>query len=175
MKERPIIMSSESVKAILAGRKTQTRRVCKLQSAERRGDGFIYKDGQMYYARQPCYPGDRLWVKEKYGYGYDGDVVYCDSFVHLESEKEWDRLKQWKNPMFMPKHLSRITLEVKSVRLVRLQDISDMDILAEGYVIPFRKEPIDVFWKHWNTLNAKRGFSWFNNPWVWVIEFKKIE
>lgn len=97
----------------------------------------------------------------------------------------------WKPSIHMPRWASRITLEVVSVRVERVQDISEEDAVAEGcngYTIwgpvpgeSWRTEPkedvsaIDKFATLWDSINAKRGFSWDINPWVWVVEFKRVD
>ena len=71
--------------------------------------------------------------------------------------------------MLMPRALSRITLEIADIRCERLKSISAGDCLAEGY------ESIGKYIDDWDRLNAKRGFGWESNPWVWVLEFKRVE
>lgn len=98
----------------------------------------------------------------------------------------------WKPSIHMPRWASRITLEVVKVRVERLQEISAKDIIAEGAVLRphmcehLGKCPVSAFDKKvypdlkslwaagWNKINAKRGYGWDKNPWVWVIEFKKL-
>ena len=75
----------------------------------------------------------------------------------------------------MPRWASRLTLEITNVRYERLQDISDADVLAEGFGDVGRCYRNSEFIVTWDSLNAKRGFGWAKNPWVWVLEFKKVE
>src|SRR5258707_7546942 len=145
MKERPILFSEGMIKAILEGRKTQTRRVMKPQPEE----GTLYgpewynpemedKDGELYpgpeifgvyteeWGLKFPYgaPGDRLWVREafremKAGYDYKADYP--------------DRINfKWQSPIYMPRSASRITLEITRVRAEHIQDITLEDCLAEG-------------------------------------------
>jgi len=167
MRERPIIMSSESVQAILAGRKTQTRRVC------------------TDVKKQPYMPGDRLWVKEKYatpvGFNANGNAL-----VRYYADFEESSIVYWSNPMFMPKKYSRIALDVVNVRLERLQAISLDECVVEGYPsnLEFAHDRVVKdgslrhcnYWymQHWDALNAKRGFPRESNPWVWVIDFLRV-
>lgn len=81
----------------------------------------------------------------------------------------------------MPRWASRITLEVVSVRVERVQEISAADARAEGIRQPKDWETwsdqhgILEYRNLWNSINAKRGFGWDKNPWVWVIEFRRVE
>lgn len=197
MKERPILFSAAMVLAILDGRKTQTRRIAK--NTETRP-----------YGR----PGDRLWVREawqhsNYPYGpYDPDcsVFYrADYFSDphgADGEKsEEGKYRFWKPSIHMPRTASRIDLEVVSVRIERLNDISEMDAIAEGfeaitkdgktvkYGIPdsdglpgsdnlgwpwfdWETDPRKAFRTLWEQING-RG-SWDENPLVWATEFKRV-
>jgi len=81
---------------------------------------------------------------------------------------------QWKPSIHMPRWASRINLEVVSVRVERLQNISEDDALAEGITLVERgTSPVDQFKKLWESINGPG--SWEANPWVWVVEFKRIE
>lgn len=98
---------------------------------------------------------------------------------------------RWRPSIFMPRWASRITLEIVTVRVERLQEITVTDVLAEGikqtepdsfYLAPLDGVPdfpwtqaIPAFASLWNSINEKRGYGWDTNPWVWVIEFKKID
>ncbi len=91
----------------------------------------------------------------------------------------------WKPSIHMPRWASRILLEITNVRVERVQKISESDAYAEGITEADiqavsrrnRKKPgaILAFWDLWNSINAKRGFGWDGNPWVWVITFKRVE
>jgi hypothetical protein len=204
MKWRPILFSGEMVRAILDGRKTQTRRVMKPQPS---AQVFQYCSFNGFYPalsdneQAPNYneehrspygvAGDRLWVREN-GWErpdrtdkmmregadtwppYQYDVDDCDD----------DQLREWgwkrRPSIFMPRWASRIILEIVKVRVERVQDISEADAQAEGITERTRLPGIEPLYamtyaKLWNALNAKRGFGWDMNPWVWVIEFKRIK
>jgi hypothetical protein len=98
----------------------------------------------------------------------------------------------WRPSIFMPRLYSRITLEVVGIRVERVQDISASDALAEGIERSQRVKgmaviknddlggydvvkPVYAFYRLWDSINAKRGYSWESNPWVWVIEFKRVK
>lgn len=201
-KERPIIFSGEMVRAILEGRKTQTRRVIKphpelqrhwparpdfftwrgLDSLER---GAIWLCAEMAkrcpYGKQR----ERLWVRETFADSGPSDnrhIVYRADY--LDNKPYLVPFGgNWTSPILMPRAYSRLTLEIVSIRVERIQEITVKDILAEGLVA--QKFPDDspipgssflpfTFQNGWNALNAKRGFSWESNPFVWVIEFKPV-
>lgn len=191
MKERPIIFSTDMVKAIIDGRKTMTRRVIKLPKTtgqpivkcEDCGDWAWQNDkGFWHHLSNLAYPygqvGDKLWVKETcdYIFGNDGDYILykadADGLKYFEELKKAGSKVTWKPSIFMPRDLSRITLEITRVRVERLQDITLQDMIAEG--APYFPNHIIGFKELWDSLNAKRGYSWEENPWVWVIEFKKL-
>lgn len=187
MKERPILFSGEMVRAILDGRKTQTRRVvkpqpnllrwCPIQSG--RYDGWDDEHGNPY----PCpygVPGDQLWVRETClihckprRLEPKGEVVYKADFPDEATAEPG-----WNPSIFMPRWASRIQLEITNIRVERVQNISIPDAVAEGIRVitdPECPEPDERYRVLWDTINAKRGYSWETNPWVWVIEFKRID
>jgi hypothetical protein len=102
----------------------------------------------------------------------DGDGINID-IDHKQSIYFSGKAK-WRPSIFMPRKASRLTLEVKSVRAERLQDISEEAVRAEGGGVI---EPGEVFFNFsvlWDSINAKRGYSWEKNPWVYVIEFGRL-
>ena len=167
MKERPIIFKGEMVKAILDGRKTQTRRVVK--NVE---DLTVFFRDDKFGCPFKCpygKPGDRLWVRETWAdvntsegpaicYRADGDVQII-----------------WRSSIYMPRWASRITLKILDIRVERLQDISEKDAIAEGIQPSDYAKPKAAFMRLWDSINAKKpGKSWKDNPWVWVIEFSRV-
>lgn len=131
-------------------------------------------------------PRDLLWVRETWSQisfpDEDGavEIAYrADDW--LDDEPGPDIEGGWRPSIHMPRWASRLTLEVINVRVERLQAISEEDVLAEGVkpTIPIRPEPfgsrsynLESFVTVWDSINAKRGFSWKSNPWVWVVSFK---
>ncbi len=191
MKERPIIFSAESVRAILVGRKTQTRRMMKPQPRQLPSGVWTWKETKWCEGRalisdrapiDRCpygVRGDRLWVRETFSYREYG----CSRIERLQNFHYWadDEVKFgiWSrpvSPIFMPRWASRITLEITGIRVERVQEISEEDARAEG-VKPDKETGSyrDSFMVLWDRLNAKRGFGWDKNPWVWVVGVKRIE
>lgn len=198
MKERPILFSGPMVRAILEGRKTQTRRAVK-RAEDMEFDpcdpsyGPFWKPyctGVPESVKVPC-PygkiGDRLWVRES---GYQPPHLTpkmlregADTWPHYiysadGDEKEWCRENGWKSrpSIHMPRWASRITLEIVSVRVERLNAITHIDAIAEGCT-PHPDAPAqsmgDDYKGLWESINGPG--SWDLNPWVWVIEFRRIK
>lgn len=213
MKERSILFSGEMVRVILDGRKTQTRRVLKKQPI----DILPMKVQNLWVTLEEInpnhgrvikcrfgVPGDRLWVRETWAHDdMNCNDIHCGNIDHIwyrasESPVVADSFAgaaHWRPSIFMPRWASRITLEIVSVRVERVQDISANDAIAEGVCTTQYWKPKEVenkpfeekwwddyyFWNHypqiayqnlWNSINFKRGFGWDVNPWVWVMEFK---
>jgi hypothetical protein len=130
-------------------------------------------------------PGDRLWVKEAMRFeraledGVETSVFVADGARTKADAWPW-KLKTLPG-MFMPYGLRRITLEVTGVHIERLNDTSEEDALAEGVeAAPFCKsgrlagmEHAEAFSDLWDRINAKRA-PWSSNPWVWVVEFRRV-
>lgn len=206
MTERPILFSGEMVRAILENRKTQTRRVIKPHrgyechtvcspglAADPWAVWFHYSETVRVGHIVECpygQPGDRLWVRETWGYDWfdDGQSVAYKNIVYRADDGAQPRDQgdpaPWRPAIFMPRWASRITLEITKVRVERLQQISIRDIYAEGLTIPClddnpSTETLDAIaigsWRNlWDQINAKRGFGWDKNPWCWVIEFRRL-
>jgi len=188
-KEKPIIFSAESVQKILCGTKTQTRIVMKPQPTDdfspyrvgwyaptkidRHGEEYpgaevfgVYNEcGDEGYKSPFGAIGHRLWVREPFWVGQQDGKIYFGLDDDFYDPDIWKK----KSPLFMPRSASRLTLEITNVRCERLWDMPPHDALAEGY------STVCDFVDAWNSLNAKRGFGWQSNCWVWVLEFKKIE
>lgn len=198
MKERPILFSGPMVRAILEGRKTQTRRVVKPQPTD---DGH----GPKWYSGfdnvpgtietnfpMPIHcpygqPGDRLWVREtwaqhpEFTHRSSGGCLYrADRGGDYQGAAQGDFC--WRPSIHMPRWASRITLEITGARVERLQDISEEDAKAEGIQWGMPCGYLDTgtsdcsskckFKSLWESINGPG--SWDANPWVWVIEFKKL-
>jgi hypothetical protein len=208
MKERGILFSAPMVRALLDGTKTQTRRICKPAEAaslsyvvgiqdprdegqrplEVPGSGwFGDEDGDVQFRCPYGQPGDCLWVCETFSdvYGPGGDEKRRKQDVMYRANGETDPYViggRWTPSIHMPRWASRIVLEIVSVRVERLQDVSEADALAEGW--PHRPEVSDDPQVHadaardwymdlWEEING--AGSWAANSWVWVVEFKRVQ
>lgn len=175
MKERPILFSGGMVRAILDGRKTQTRRVIKPQPSKPVGpnhDG-LWSDTcdpvTRYFGCPYGQPGDRLYVRETWRINLSGNIWY-----RADGKSVADGL--WKPSIHMPRILSRITLEIESVRVERVQEITPDDCRAEGIGDEFNDIGARYcFGQLWNEINEPRGFGWEVNPWVWAITFRRVK
>ena len=196
--ERPILFSGPLVRAILEGRKTQTRRVCK-PSWLRYLDPSEPEDHAAALAQCPYgQPGDRLWVRETFAQMWNDEpcgcgVTFCPGHEHVEYRAdtgnplpgEWPAelrgepgSPRWRPSVHMPRWASRINLLVTHVRLERLQEIGEADILAEGVDVTGHATPHEVWVDLWDSINGKRdggAYVWARNPWVWVVEFRRLE
>lgn len=226
MTERPILFSAPMVRALIAGRKTQTRRVVKPQPRDVGGlidyrvrfgpHEYIYQwpRGQTpseAFVHERCpygVAGDRLWVRETWcvnprrHFGVDPSGPDHCLYRADDNSTPW----VWTPSIHMPRWASRINLEISGVRVERLQEISEADARAEGiepnWIGPLDKGPNgfggdgwteEVGWHNymtdedgepcytpresfeslWQSINGRE--SWTENPWVWVVEFKRLE
>lgn len=208
MTEHPILISTENVRAILDGRKTQTRRIIKPQPFRDEGEKkWVYrypsrnKECLHFHnateALKDLCPygkvGDMLWVRESFqihansyslgmacGNYADGKrfkVVLNDRENRLLNNRKYPNRKT--SGRFMYKSLARIFLEITNIRVERVQDMSCEDIDKEGIkTVPigqhYKQIAKEAFKNLWNSLNAKRGYGWDKNSWVWVIEWKQL-
>lgn len=211
VKERGILFSDEMVRAILDGRKTQTRRPVKPQprlspshhawacvkdpwhvdafvgtAAEGSGRGGERQDvwwsedwcGNLIGEYGSCpfgSPGDLLWVREAFCGGQHGTP-----YLYRASWQQNDFMR-WRPSIHMPRWASRITLEVKAVRVERVQEIDERDAASEGFENidgfdghPLASPEIELFRRAWNSIYAPNGLGWDKNPWVWVVEFERV-
>jgi hypothetical protein len=188
MKEFPIIFSGSMVKAILAGTKTQTRRVVAHSEGKCPGSGADVSPGYVYL--RPCYkPGAILWVRETFcayvpehviddkKYAYKADATPFSEEARLLYLKHGYPYK-WRPSIHMPREASRITLKVTDTRMEKLQDIGEDDVRKEGVE---GIEPGELFfnfislWEAINAKNKKRNYGWDTNPLVWVVSFKVLK
>lgn len=190
------------VRALLDGTKTQTRRVVKLTDAAHIKEVGGHRrwhpaDPDVVAASPYGQVGDRLWVREGFYEEFGRapideeerlDWVRSGYLLYRASDEQAygsGGFLPWKPSIHMPHWASRITLEITSVRVERLQDISKADAIAEGIVSAgdghgfqladtthYSNDPRESYASLWESLNG--AGSWDLNPWVWVIEFKRL-
>ncbi len=222
-KERPILFSGPMVRAILEGRKTQTRRVVKhahdpdgpagaVHPARESGwiawwpgddplgelPEFTKREYRIGFHCPYGQPGDRLWVRETWRisggttgcglntagveYKAGGDRAIGVGYRDAEAAKAV--CHGWRPSIHMPRWASRLTLEVTGVRVERVQEITPIDAVAEGLRnlrgggqtlhACYGRSAIGQFQALWDSINAKRGHGWEQNPWVWVVAFRPL-
>ncbi|HDU4693671.1 ASCH domain-containing protein [Klebsiella pneumoniae] len=233
MKERGMIFNGEMVRALLDGRKTQTRRIMKAQPSEDftpmnmalEADykarwytpGIVDKDGYLQPAGKEVFGvanenegyscpfgavGDRIWVRETWA-RYNIDQDSHDMAYRTTIPEDWPESGRWRPSIHMPRWASRILLEITGVRVERLNAISEEDAQREGVhtevwdqtVVARNYAARDEFFQFWSEdmphyveMNQlyRSSFrslwesiygaeNWLANPWVWVIEFKRVE
>lgn len=202
MKERPILMKGKLVQGILARFKTQTRRVVRPERPFDTMESSVwdYLDdadaSERLKATSYCphgVVGDRLWVRETWcqkadretgklidGYHYQADGYEVRHVDGGQTKNGYER-SPWRPSIYMPRAACRLVLTIEEVRVERLQNITGPSAFNElgydphgTYVTDFGWE-LREFAKFWDKLNAKRGFGWDTNPWVWVLHFRADE
>lgn len=196
MKERPILFSGPMVRAILAGQKTQTRRLVRPQGTrvwtKTYPSGLVGWETDVRHEHGPTTGlpyrphgavGDRLWVRETWR-RVDDEIRFRAGCAELPGET-------WKPGIHLRRVDARITLEISAVRVERLNDISEDDATAEGVDamdghlgdvrLCARAKAMGLttdesrvwFAELWDQINGDRS-PWTSNPWVWVISFRRI-
>jgi hypothetical protein len=198
-REKPILFNGPMVRAILEGRKTQTRRIIKpqpgpfsekdVEELTRCADGSrctlsqrvnaAWQDG---FINVECpFDVDLLWVRETIRhiatephpqFAPDREVSEYVADGSLTPADRWPWKRHVLPSIHCPRGLSRITLEVTGVRVERLQDISLDDCAAEGVEFPENARSVANFAHLWDSL-ATEETDWKANPWVWVVEFRR--
>ena len=203
MAEKPMIFSTPMVQALLECRNTQTRRIIRPQPIDGWSPevGFynptkIDKEGEEYPSdevfgasddlcgRVCRYQiGDVVWVRENFQAVQDeGNPNGHDKYIYYRASESHPHLGKWKPSIHMPRWAARIFLEITDVRVQRLQEISEEDILAEGVKCPFPVEVYcekgfqDHFKELWSTIHKPDSPNgWNANPWVFAYTFKRIK
>lgn len=199
MKERTMLFSGPMVRAILDGRKTVTRRAVKapIPSSVKGIKGYQNRLGALVYGfvlgrsdvlgeimeltgiKCPYgQPGDRLWVRETWArakvYQAGGD----EWIVYRECDNRTDFGGPWKPSIHMPRNACRILLEIAAVRVERLHAITNEQCIAEGCRGGHGSIPGYIYnatpQEHFRHIWESTGGDYFANPWVWVVEFKRV-
>jgi hypothetical protein len=187
-----MLFNAPMVRALLAGSKTQTRRIVKPQPFR---EDYMAEEGvRRQFATLAPYgrAGDRLWVRETLGHHADKGHYYAATGMHVGPLLDYE-LEQSPSAgipartipsIHMPRWASRILLEIVSVRVERLNACSDADAIAEGIGLnpsaigmkltnpPGESMAIAMYRALWDSING--AGSWAINPWVWVVEFKRV-
>ncbi len=144
-------------------------------------------DEDEYDRYGPCpfgQPGDRLWVRETWkptgllAGAKPSETRACSHFAHKADpeQRPRDEFIRWRPSIHMPRWASRITLEVVGVWVERVQDITCADVEAEGMPADLARGFSEQYWFRdtWDSIYAKSGAGWDENPWVWCCEFKVV-
>ena len=190
---KPILFNTQMVQAILEGRKTTTRRIIKVNNSL---EFMGFKEGKALLGKGCCIHetikapymlGDILYVRETWGISNPlgdfarnnrtAEYVYKAGYskgerIPIAREQE-KNLGVWKPSIHMPKVAARIFLKVTSVRVERLQDITEEGIRAEGITEEFPPIARDNFQELWDSTTKE--YRWRLNPYVWVISFERCE
>jgi hypothetical protein len=182
MREIGLMFTGESMRGIIEGRKTQTRRVVQPQPPAELAKApleQLLEEG--WFQRTPYgAAGDTLWCKETWGHADDHVGPHSPACCWYRAEPCKRGFPghvcehgpdTWRLAMFMPRWAARVTLQVVSTRIERLQELSEEDALAEGCAA-WPVTARDAYQEAWGGINDKRGFAWSSNPWVHVIAFR---
>lgn len=193
MADKPILFSAPMIRALISGRKTQTRRVLKRQPEKNEAGLWVFRhkrgfvqcgypfDNLMMPVIDAAAPGDRLWVREAWrGCAQMDGVKPSEMSAHEPIRYEADgalredacamiQPGRLRSSLHMPRAFSRLTLTVTNVRVERLQDISTTDARAEGCSNAFRVPYVCDFAKLWKSINGPG--AWAENPWVAAYSF----
>ncbi|EEJ0059556.1 hypothetical protein YG08_002226 [Salmonella enterica subsp. enterica] len=211
MKERGMIFNGEMVRAILDGRKTQTRRPIKWKQTRftemaERDDGSLWpwaedceRGGDIWFACPFGEVGDRIWLRETFrvhSRATDVATLVYRASVRNSWTEQTHRVpvavcnkpatpEKWTPSIHMPRWASRLLLEITNVRVERLNNISYDDAISEGIkqewtcidpglgLYAHENDVQDDYETLWKSIYGEE--SWDANPWVWVIEFKRVE
>lgn len=196
MTDKPLLFSAPMIRALLDGRKTQTRRTlgrkgrCNIFEPGAWSDDYVLHPGNAEWRARdtPFAIGDRLWVREAHallpatayrmsiGTGTIAQIEHpTDGYTAAVFREGFDRSgrPRWRPSIHMPRWASRLTLIVTDVRVQRLQEISEADAVAEGWKAPVPGvigwSPVGWFADLWGQINGPD--AWDANPWVCALTF----
>ena len=185
-----ILFKPDMRKAIVEGRKTVTRRVMQNQPVlmdkvyerdfrkDAGGRKSRYQVGEVVYIKEPWH---YLNIEENKATPYDFGIEFADGeilwWTDNGNEMNYPLDEKKRSPMFLKAKFARYFIKITDVRPERLQEITEEDTIKEG-IVPsrqryFRPSNVEQYAALWDSINPKR--PWSSNPWVWRIEFKKVE
>ncbi|WP_035571685.1 hypothetical protein [Halonatronum saccharophilum] len=191
---KPILFNTDMVRAILEGAKTQTRRpiksptghfqvCCQKNKFDKKWVVQVDENEMMLdeNVNPPYEAGDILYVRETFIKTVEIELDSGKKEYHYRATPD-DMIKQtpkgaikWKPSIHMPKEAARIFLKVTDVRIERLQDMWNKDAIAEGFWGDDTFNAQYYFCVTWDGMYKTKGYGWGKNPWVWVIEFERLE
>jgi len=194
------IFNAQEVQAILAGDKTMFREVIKSQPLIKRMDDYLFDDNGKIAFQKDCCPyqvGQKIFCKESFAISHskhDSFVIYeeregcsIDEFIKCSWVEGFLKIKvesnKWKPAQHMKQEHSRLTLQIKEIRMERLRDISEEDCLKEGVSeINFKTQSVlrtyeikNNFKIFWNATHKKPEEKFEANPWVWCVSFEVVK
>lgn len=191
MNEHPILFSEKMVRAILAGKKSQTRRIVKGTALDWLQPNMFTKEYVALpenYLSPYGYAGDVLWVRESWQAQNTSGLWWHEVARNDRPLWNWAFTNpvepayeaippRWIPSIHMPRMACRIELEITELRIERLNDISENDAIAEGCQAWMENgqvtdTAVSDYAHLWNEINLERGYSWESNPFVWVVSFK---
>jgi hypothetical protein len=204
MNHRPKTLTTGCVRAILAGLKSQFRQALEPQPPEGASIAGLDLEGRLTWTEggrtvraDSCplgEPGDQVWVREPWALpaGADASMVPGQARGNLRylADEEFQATGPGRRPAGagefhpaseMPQWASRLTLQITGVRLEQVQEISPDDLRSEGGMwregapAPSPEAEREGFARWWSAVNANRGTIWERNPWVWVVEFQRVD
>lgn len=198
MSEKPILFSTEMVKAILDGKKTQTRRAVTVHWHKGKRvlpyePYYVESDGKLlfadeygeYHPMEQLSPygqsGDVFRVRETWAKDANGNYVYRTDYGTTEDDSFPPSMFKWKPSIHMPRAAARLFLKVKNIRVERLQDITEEDAQKEmsfdsmyDLCAGFTGKYKIAFEILWDSIYSAKGYGWDENPFVWVVEFELL-
>jgi hypothetical protein len=174
------IFTAQEVQAILSGNKTMFREICKRQPQGEMEQPYVIRQAGITefnypFGKIPYQVGQKIFVKESFNI-FAGQVAYKQSLANAERYI-------WKPAKHMKQEHSRLTLQIKEIRVEKLQDINEEDCINEGFDYDWLEGKGNIliagsitnnFAKNWNSTHKKEEHKWESNPFVWSIQFEVV-
>lgn len=197
---KPLLLTDEMVRSTLAGLKTKTRRPLKPQPDEGRKGSFSCPFGQVgdrlwvkeTFCLEHQVDGDQppsfhdgrpiLYLRDGIECSKEEAEIWLQPHYRATDptpelayeDSDGEPTVRWKPPLHMPRWASRITLEITDIRVERLQEITEEDAISEGFFPDDGVSEVYCFSEAWDSLYAKKGLGVDDNPWVWVLTFRRV-